>query len=117
MLKYHPSPLIRAYIVWERILATDYATPGTAVLARVADPRAAQFWDDGLLLSAAAQPVLTANLAQVTGKTSLVTGKAVWDFVAIYAPGVTWGDAFPLPRFGGGPVADVTRQISDQLPL
>lgn len=86
------------------------------MLSRVSDPRAAQYWDRGLVLSKAVQPVLIADAAPVAGKSSLVTGKYVWDFVAVFAPGARWDAAFPLPAFKGAPVADVARELSAHLP-
>ena len=117
VLKVHRGAGIRILVVWEKILTTDWRSPGTSVLARIPDPRAVQFWDPGLLVSKAAQPVLAADPSRVTGKSSLVTGKYVWDFVAVYPPGTRWESAFPQPKFSGAPVADVTMQLSDQLPV
>lgn len=117
VLKYHPAPAIRALIVWEKILATDWKRPGTSVLARVPDPRAIQFWDPDLMLSNAALPVLRAGASRITGSASLATGKHVWDFVAVYSPGTRWESAFPFPDFAGAPVAGVAMQLSDKLPV
>ncbi|MEO8660672.1 MAG: hypothetical protein ABI693_19535 [Bryobacteraceae bacterium] len=114
VLKEQAGPDIRVYVVWERILATDYAAPGSGVLARVSDPRAVQYWDPDLLLSKMAQPVLAADPARVVGKKSLVTGKYVWDYEAIYPPGVTWDAAFPLPELQGAPVADVAKDLMER---
>jgi hypothetical protein len=117
VLKVHRGPGVRILIVWEKILPTDWSSPGTSVLARVPDTRAVQFWDPDLLLSKAAQPALASDPSRITGRTNLVTGKHIWDLVAVYPPGARWDASFPQPKFAGAPVADVTMQLSDQLPI
>ena len=39
------------FAVWEPILPTDYSSPGTAVLARLSDPRVEQYWDKNHLFA------------------------------------------------------------------
>jgi len=35
---------LRVFVIWEPVLATDFAAPSTAALARIPDARAAQYW-------------------------------------------------------------------------
>lgn len=94
---------------------TDYAPPSDAALARIPDIRVAQFWDRRRLTSENALPVLRNDAAPVIGSQSLVTGRVVWDFVAIYPKGARWGSAFPAPVFKGAPVVDVMTEFKSKL--
>lgn len=42
---------MRVLVVWEPILATDWRAPSKAVLARIPDRRARQFWDPNHLVA------------------------------------------------------------------
>ena len=72
--------------MWEPILPTDYSSPGTAVLARLSDPRVEHYWDKSHLFaeklghkieSDVGQPQRNAALAQeFSGMKSLSTLRA-----------------------------------------
>lgn len=94
---------------------SDTEAPGEPVLARVTDPRAEQFWDASTALSKALQPVLRKANTPITGKESLVTGEIVWDFAAVYPPGVKWSQPPPEPVFKGAPVVKVVDALRKQL--
>ena len=83
---------LRAFVVWEPVLFTDWTAPGSAALRRVADPRAAQFWDRQRLVSKA--------LGE-RDDTSVV-----WDHVAVYPPGASWTQSPPKPLFAASPLED-----------
>lgn len=110
-----PGQPLRAFLVWEPVIATDRGAPGSAVLARAPDPRVQQFWDADTVLSRTWQPVLRQAAVPVVGKESLVTGKTVWDVVAVCEPGVRWNSAPPVPSFLGGPVVRVGRELRQHL--
>jgi len=84
---------VRVFVVWEPVLATDFAAPSTAALARIPDVRASQYWDRKRVLS------------HLLGERDRST--VVWDSIAVYAPGTLWQDAPPKPVYSNGPVRDV----------
>jgi hypothetical protein len=89
---------IRVFVLWERVLLTDWLGPSTATLKRISDGRAQQYWDKGRLLSKA--------LGE-TDKKSIV-----WDQVIVYGRGVSWSEiAPPKPVVAVGPVFDVVDQF------
>lgn len=108
---------LRVLVVWEHVTPSDHGVvlPGSRVLARVSDPRAIQFWDDNRLSSRVIVHDLPRDtllsVAQVYDSVTTVA----WDYVALYRPGVTWGDRFPVPDWAGRPVADVLERMRAQL--
>lgn len=98
----------RVFIVWEPVLDTDWDPPNPAALARVT---ARHFWDQKKVVAQAAQPVLKRDLSRFEGKPRLITGDHVWDYVAVYPPGVQWGAEFPLPAASGAPIVDIVQPV------
>jgi len=84
------EPNVRVFVVWEPVLFTDWHAPGAGAVGRLPDARVTQFWDPRRSLSQAIR-----------------RGPVVWDYVAIFPPGVRWLDAFPAPQFSGAPVVRV----------
>jgi hypothetical protein len=81
---------VKALIVWEPVLVTDWGAPSTAALKRINDGRARQFWDKERLLSHA--------LGEHDRKS------IVWDSVSVYPAGLSW-DQSPTPApYRDGPV-------------
>lgn len=78
---------MRAFVVWEPVLLTDWTRPTTAVLARISDPRVMQFWDRDRLISHA------------WGEHSRKS--IVWDDISVYAPGTLWQGQAPKSLFRG----------------
>jgi hypothetical protein len=95
------DPKVRVWAVWEPVLATDRGAPSTATLARLRDSRAAQFWDQGRLLSK--------MMGEKDGKS------VVWDHIAIYEAGTLWQDSVPKPVFAGRTVVRVIAQAEEKL--
>lgn len=111
-----PERDVRAFLVWEPVLDSDRAQPSAQTLDRAADDRVEQFWDPTQRLASTWQPLLKADPRPVIGKASLVTGDVLWDFVAVFPPGVRWtGDAPPLPAFKAAPVADHAAELRSLL--
>ena len=107
---------LHGMIVWEPVLDSDWAPPITGTLGRIFDTRVAQFYDKGLLVSALAQPELMKDAAPLVGKESLVKGKIVWDYIAVYARGAAWhGKDMPAPSFKAAPVAEAEKQLREFL--
>jgi hypothetical protein len=69
----------------------------TAVLKRLPDARARQYWDPGHLLA-----------AQLPGEPECCRRDGIlWDVAAVYPPGLQWLDKLPPAQFLNGPVVDV----------
>jgi hypothetical protein len=88
---------IRALVVWEPVLATDWGAPSTATLKRVADTRAIQFWDKARLVS------------HILGEHD--EDSIVWDNVAVYRPGAAWKEAPPQALYSNTPVIEVIERV------
>ena len=85
---------VRAFVIWEPVLPTDWFSPSTATLRRISDTRAAQFWDRGRLVSHA--------MGEQDRRS------VVWDYIAVYPSGAIWEDRPPEALYQGGPVVQVT---------
>lgn len=59
-------------------------------MRRISDPRVAQFWDRGRLVSH--------FMGEHDGRS------IVWDRIAVYPEGAIWEDRPPEPLYFGGPV-------------
>jgi hypothetical protein len=84
---------VRAFVVWEPVLPTDWGAPSTATLKRISDPRAAQFWD--------AKRLISHSMGEHNRRS------VVWDYIAVYPRGERWTDRPPEPIYSGGPVVRV----------
>ena len=104
MLRDVHDPHVHVFVVWEPVLVTDWHAPGADAVGRVPDARATQFWDPRHTLSEEIQRAAQSNQAAVLGE---LRGRVIWDFVAIYPPGVRWDGAFPAAQFAGAPVVRV----------
>ena len=98
-----PDPQLRVFVVWEPVLVTDWTSPSSFTLGRLADRRAQQYWDRGRLLSKAMGE---------KDKDSIV-----WDYVAVHPKGAIWEDAPPKPSFESGRVVDGTGDLIQVLDL
>jgi hypothetical protein len=88
---------IRAFVVWEPVLPTDWGAPSTSALRRISDSRTAQYWDKDRLVSK--------SMGEHDRKS------IVWDHIAVYAPGAKWHESQPL--FADGPVVRVLHPASE----
>jgi hypothetical protein len=84
---------VRAFVIWEPVLPTDWSSPSTAALSRISDARAAQFWDRGRLISYSMGEHDRRSL--------------VWDYITVYPAGAVWEDGPPEALYHGGPVVRV----------
>jgi hypothetical protein len=103
MLQQFPGKPVRVFVVWEPVLFTDWARPSTANLARIPDPRAAQFWDRGRLISH--------SMGEHSRKT------VEWDVISIFTPGQLWQDRPPKPFFRGRTVVSAQDEARQALAL
>jgi hypothetical protein len=93
LLKQRADPNLRAFVVWEPVIATDLRAPSTRTLARISDLRVRQYWDRGRLLSKA------------MGEKD--ADSIVWDVINIYDRSARWNDQPPVPVFSDRPVVHV----------
>jgi hypothetical protein len=104
--------------VWEPILPTDYSSPGTAVLARLSDPRVAQYWDKNHLFAEQLGRKIEADATQP--KPNCCTRKGIqWDEVAVYSQATHWDRQLPRAVYLNGPVVrsvDFSKAVADLLP-
>jgi hypothetical protein len=99
---------IRAFVVWEPVIFTDAFRPRDEVLVRkIPDPRAAHYWDPKKTLS---KEILRSPW---TRKYTVRGGPmgTVWDWVAVYPPGVRWEGNFPEPAEQEFPVVDARDRV------
>jgi hypothetical protein len=95
---------LHVFVVWEPVLATDFAPPTTTVLGLIRDPRAEQYWDPELKVS---KDLIRAALTDPHryGITEEVEpGAIIWDTVALFPPGAVWGKDVPVPSYYGHPM-------------
>jgi len=114
-LKQLPQRDVKAFLIWEPVMSTDTEGPSAETLARASDPRVRHFWDPQLRLASYWQPILKAERSPTLGKQTLVTGKVLWDFVAVYPPGVQWEAQIPAPTFKAAPVTAHQAQLLTHL--
>ena len=69
---------MRAFVVWEPVLPTDWSSPSIAPRSRLSDVRVTQFWDQGRVIS---------HLMGEHDRRSVV-----WDYIAVYPAGARWQD-------------------------
>src|SRR5437016_6149376 len=84
---------IRAFIVWEPVLPTDWGAPSSRALHRISDLRAAQFWDK--------QRLISHSMGEQDRNT------IVWDRIIVYGRDATWNGNPPEAVFSDGPVVKV----------
>ena len=87
---------VRAFVVWEPVLSSDWGSPSAATLGRIPDPRAVEFWDHDRLISH--------SMGERDRKS------IVWDQIMIYGAGPVWGSRPPEPLYQGRPVIKVAAE-------
>lgn len=98
ILSHHPGNKIHVFAIWEPILPTDWNRPTSAVLDRLSDRRAVQWWDDGHMMAG----LLKASASE--GPRCCKRNGILWDVIAVYPPGAQWKETMPAPEFIAGPV-------------
>ena len=111
ILRNAPNAKVKVFVIWEPIVFSDLVVPSDSVLRRIADSRAAQYYDSKHLVSKALQGQMLAH--GVTGQDYYVKDEYVWDAAAVYPPGVRWEIAAGAkPDFVGAPVAEVSERMA-----
>ena len=115
LLAEFPDAPMRVFVVWEPVLKTDIAPPLASALGLIKDRRAAQYWDSGLALSEDLVRSVNASLDSYDLEEPLPEGFIAWDVVAVFEPDDRWEGDVPVPKYYGGPVANVIEPARDAI--
>jgi hypothetical protein len=115
MLERHPRDPMRVFLVWSAVRKQDKKGVPAGTYAKVPDPRVTQFWDKKLDLSKRIVRDVTANPALYHLNDPVTDKTVVWDFAAVYPPGVRWEKTFPVPSYYGKPVVAVIRDVEERV--
>jgi hypothetical protein len=100
-------------VVWEPILPTDFTSPSSSNLARIADLRARQFWDPEHLVAQELNRRAVTKSPET--KPACCVGRGFyWDDVILYPPHAQWNDE-PSSVFWNGPVVRVIPALQTAL--
>ena len=102
-------------IVWEPILKTDVAAPLSSALGLIQDPRARQYWDPDLLVSADLVRAANEDPARYGLEEPFPPDFIAWDLVAVFDAAARWESHPPVPVYYGGPVAAVLEETRKAL--
>lgn len=87
------------------------------MLARLSDPRVAQYWDENHLFAEQLRSKIESDAVQP--QPNCCTGKGVpWDEVAVYRQDEHWDSQLPRAAFLNGPVVralDFSKVVTDLL--
>lgn len=108
ILTRHPDAPVRAFVVWEPILSTDWSPPSTFALNRIPDLRARQFWDPDHVV---AKKLAADKREPQPEQECCERGGILWDLAAVYPRGATWSDRVPPAVLFNGPVVDVKSEL------
>jgi len=100
-------------VVWEPILATDWAPPIGNTLARISDVRARQFWDRDHLVAASLVPIAASLPPALQPRCCLQHG-FYWDDAILFPAGSPWKASVPV-AFWNGPVVNVLGALQKSL--
>lgn len=94
------------------MLPTDFSQPTSGTLARLADKRVRQYYDNDHRLAKRLQE----DARPPQPVPDCCTRKGIlWDLMAIYPPGALWTDKMPVAAFFNGTVVDVTDGLAKAL--
>lgn len=107
-MRRNPEAKVTAFAVWEPILVTDWKRPGGSVVRRITDARVKQVWDPKHLV--AEQMKKDAGPPQPEPECCTRDG-ILWDLVAVYPRGATWGEKMPPAVLFNGAVVNLEAEI------
>jgi hypothetical protein len=112
VLKQNSNPHLRVFAIWEAMLPTDYARPGTLVLGRLSDPRVAQYWDKNHLFALELARKLRSDADHP--QPGCCTRDGVhWDEIIVYDQDARWDAQLPRAAYVEGPVVDNAPELSE----
>ncbi|OFX20225.1 MAG: hypothetical protein A2V77_16600 [Anaeromyxobacter sp. RBG_16_69_14] len=116
VLKEERSNEIRAFVIWEPVLWTDFAPPSTRRLASISDARVAQYWDPNHFVSDMVTSSAWAAQEGIFTQGEKVGAKVVaWDLILLFPRGSCAGGGLPEPMFHGNPVVTRLDEARDRL--
>jgi hypothetical protein len=93
------------------MLPTDWNKPTSAVLNRLSDNRAVQWWDKQHLIAGLLKSSIASEYRGCCRR-----NETLWDVIAVYPPGVQWIiETLPAPTLFAGPVVRGAPKWEDQL--
>ena len=92
----------------------DWHRPAQGTLARIPDPRAAQFWDPDHLVSEELKRVIQSSGRLLQSKCCIESG-FYWDMAAIFPRDAPASAALPQPAFFDGAVIGQAAAIEREL--
>jgi hypothetical protein len=113
VLKAHPAAKVRALIVWEPVLTTDWGSPSPALTSLIADPRAVHFFDRDRHLSAMLGGKDNAGHLARASEIGFRMKDVIWDCALVYPPGAAWGTPADLAV---APVVEYRDRLDAALP-
>jgi len=115
LLANFPNARLQVQVVWEPVLRSDVAAPPTMLLGLLDDPRVAQYWDPGRVVSEDFVRTVNANPARYRLEEPLPPGFIAWDAVAVFGGDARWEDDLPVPAYYGGPVVEVMKEARESI--
>ena len=103
VLKQYTKPDVFVIAVWEPILPSDMSRPGAAILSRLSDGRAQQYYDANHLVAGDLAKAIAKD-AQFPKPSCCIRSGYYWDLVAVFPKGSQWNDSLPTATFIDGPV-------------
>jgi hypothetical protein len=121
LLKERPSADVRALVVWEPVLPTDWGSPSPTLTSIIRDPRAIQFWDHDRKLS---ELLGGREKLESLARVELVgfrMNDVIWDAALVYPPETPWGSpaalmAAPVVRCRNELAGAMARYTSQTIP-
>jgi hypothetical protein len=121
LLKDRSSAYVRALVVWEPVLPTDWGSPSPTLTSIIRDPRAVQFWDHDRKLSAllgGSEKLETLARVELVG---FRMNNVIWDAALVYAPETPWGSpaellAAPVVRCRNELAGAIARYTNQTIP-
>lgn len=96
------------FTIWQPMIATDWAPPGSGALGRMADTRVQQYWDPDHTLAKR----LAADARPPQPEQDCCIRKGIlWDLAAVYPRGARWEDRMPPATVFNGPIVDVVGAV------
>ena len=94
------------FVVWEPVLPTDVVGPSSRTLARIDDPRAAQYWDPELAVSTDLVRGVNADPSRFGLEEPFPEDHVAWDLIVVFERGARWDATLPVAVFHGFPVVE-----------